>query len=90
MNDLLYGKSIVILKALLSSFIHCFLHCFFLCSPLEHGDSFFDEDDDFDDIENDAEPSVGKCTAVYEFECKLLFFLLHKNSSVQFFCNFLL
>ncbi|PIK57854.1 putative formin-binding protein 1 isoform X16 [Apostichopus japonicus] len=37
-------------------------------SPLEHGDSFFDEDDDFDDIENDAEPSVGKCTAVYEFE----------------------
>ncbi|PIK60430.1 putative formin-binding protein 1 isoform X16, partial [Apostichopus japonicus] len=27
-------------------------------SPLEHGDSFFDEDDDFDDIENDAEPSL--------------------------------
>lgn len=36
------------------------------CSPLEHEDSFID--DEFDEVDN--EPSVGTCTAVYEFECE--------------------
>lgn len=37
-------------------------------SPLEHGDSFLEDDDEFDDDADVSDHPVGTCSALYEFE----------------------